>query len=89
MRRALQRQWRRSLGGLALLLALGQAPALAATITVEGATCTLVDAITAANSDQPTGGCPGGSGADTLVLPAGSTYTLNEANNSTDANGST
>ena len=38
MRRALQRQWRRSLGGLALLLALGQAPTLAATITVEGAT---------------------------------------------------
>ncbi len=34
-RRALQRQWRRSLGGLALLLALGQAPALAATILHE------------------------------------------------------
>jgi hypothetical protein len=30
MRRSLQRQWKRSLAGLALLLALGQAPALAA-----------------------------------------------------------
>ncbi len=36
MRRALQRQWRRSLAGLALLLVLGQAPALAATINVSG-----------------------------------------------------
>ena len=58
-RRALQRRWRRSLGGLALLCALGQAPALAATINVGGA-CTLVDAITAANSDAPAGGCTAG-----------------------------
>jgi len=36
----------------------------------------LVDAITAANSDAPAGGCTPGSGADTLVLPAGSTHTL-------------
>ena len=33
-RRALMRQWRRSLSAIALLLALGQAPALAATIAV-------------------------------------------------------
>ena len=45
-RRALARQWRRSLSAIALLLALGQAPALAATINVDGTTCTLVDAIT-------------------------------------------
>jgi len=36
MRRALQRQWQRSLAGVALLLALGQAPAMAATINVGG-----------------------------------------------------
>lgn len=70
LRRALQRRWRRSLGGIALLCTLGQAPALAATIAVDGATCTLIDAITAANSDAPTGGCRAGSGADILVLSA-------------------
>jgi alkylhydroperoxidase/carboxymuconolactone decarboxylase family protein YurZ len=32
LRRSLQRQWKRSLAGVALLIALGQAPALAATI---------------------------------------------------------
>jgi hypothetical protein len=36
MRRGLQRQWKRSLAGVALLVALGQAPALAATINVSG-----------------------------------------------------
>ena len=34
VRRALQRQWRQSLAAMALLLALGQSPALAATIPV-------------------------------------------------------
>ena len=82
-RRALQRRWRRSLGKAgAPLLALGQAPALAATINVGGG-CTLVDAITAANNDAPAGGCTAGSGPDTLVLPAGSTHTLTAVNNST------
>lgn len=80
-RRALQRRWRRSLGGIALLCALGQAPALAATINVGGG-CTLIDAITAANNDAPTGGCTAGSDADTLVLLAGSTHTLTAVNNS-------
>jgi hypothetical protein len=47
MRRHLQRQWKVSLGGLALLLTLDQAPALAVTINVDGTVCTLVDAITA------------------------------------------
>jgi hypothetical protein len=50
VRRSLQRQWKRSLAGLALLLALGQAPALAATINVSG-NCTLVRAIVAANNN--------------------------------------
>ncbi len=80
MRRALQRRWRRSLGGIALLLALGQAPALAATIFVDGTTCTLVDAITAANSDAATGGCTAGSGADTIALMPGSTHALTDVN---------
>ena len=79
MRRALQRQWRMPLAGVALMLALGQSPALAATIQVGGA-CTLVDAITAANTDTATGGCPAGSGADTIVLPPGSTHTLTAIN---------
>src|SRR5215213_5215380 len=81
VRRGLQRQWKRSLAGVALLLALGQAPALAATINVSG-TCTLVRAINAANKDTTAGGrCTKGSGADTIVLPWGSTQTLTTVNN--------
>jgi hypothetical protein len=76
VRRALQRHFVRSLAELALLLALWQGPAWAVTIPVDGTTCTLVDAITAANTDTATGGCPAGSGADTLVLSPGSTLTL-------------
>jgi hypothetical protein len=82
VRRALQRQWRLPLAGMALMLALGQSPGLAATIPV-GNACTLVDAITAANTDTATGGCPAGSGADTIVLPADSTQTLTSVNNDT------
>ncbi|HKH21430.1 MAG TPA: hypothetical protein VKB53_11220, partial [Gammaproteobacteria bacterium] len=81
MRRSLQRQWKRSLAGLALLLALGQAPALAATINV-GGTCTLVRAINAANNDtRANGRCAKGSGADRIVLPSGSTQRLTTVNN--------
>ena len=80
-RRALQRQSRRSLAGLALWCALGQIPpAPAAQIDVGGG-CTLVDAITAANRDAPTGGCPAGGGTDTLILPAGSNQTLSSVDN--------
>ena len=43
----------------------------------------LVDAITAANIDTATGGCPAGRGADTIVLPARSTQTLTAVNNDT------
>ena len=58
-----------TLAGAALLLALGQAlPARAATITVDGVTCTLADAINAANTDTATGGCVAGSGADVIDL---------------------
>src|SRR5215210_1611205 len=66
-RRSLQRQWKRSLAGVALLLVLGQVPALAATINV-GGTCTLVRAIVAANNNTTaSGNCRQGSGADTIV----------------------
>jgi len=83
-RRALQRKLALSLAGVALLLALGQGPSQAATIVVDGTTCTLVDAITAANTDTPQGGCPAGSGADALVLePPGRTVTLTRVDNTT------
>jgi hypothetical protein len=80
-RRALQRRWRRSLAGIALLHALGQVPALAGQIDVGVGGCTLVDAITAANTDQQTGSCTAGSGADTISLPPGSIQTLTSENN--------
>lgn len=48
-----------------------------------GRDCTLRDAITAANDDSPAGGCPAGSGADTIVLEAGATYSLTEVDNNT------
>jgi hypothetical protein len=76
--RPARRGW---LGALALLLAVGQTPALAATIPVNGV-CTLVNAITAANTDSATGGCRAGSGADTITLPVNSTQTLTTADNS-------
>jgi hypothetical protein len=69
-----------SIAGLALMLALGQVSAFAATLNVGGG-CTLVDAITAANTDNAIGLCPAGSGADRIVLPANSTQTLTAVNN--------
>ncbi len=70
--RRLQRHLGLSLAGAALLLALLGAPqpAHAATIAVDGATCTLFDAIRAANTDTAAGGCPAGSGPDTLNITA-------------------
>ena len=70
---------------LLLLGALGLAkPAYAATIAVStptdefgtGAGCSLREAIQAANTNAPFGGCPAGSGDDTITLPSG-TYILN------------
>jgi len=80
MRRALQRHWQRSLAGIALVLTVGQAPALASIINVGGA-CTLVRAINSANTDTAAGGCARGSGPDTIVLPVGGTNTLTAVNN--------
>jgi hypothetical protein len=63
---------------LAALLATSP-PLWAATIIVDETTCTLVDAITAANTDSPVAGCPAGSGADTLELTTD--VVLTEVNN--------
>ena len=52
----------------ALMLELTAAGA--ATIAVDGTTCTLNDAIAAANNDVVSGGCTAGSGDDVLELPA-------------------
>ncbi|MCB8943355.1 MAG: right-handed parallel beta-helix repeat-containing protein [Ardenticatenaceae bacterium] len=79
-------QW--LLGGITavtLLLALlypQQTPLAhaAAIITVDGTTCTLPDAITAANSNTATGGCPAGNdtgGFDTIELQTDVTLTAN------------
>lgn len=59
----------------ALLLELA-GTAAAATITVDGTTCTFPDAITAANTDAVVGGCTAGAGADELDLASGLTITL-------------
>ena len=84
MRRALQRQLALPLMGVALLLALSQGFSQAGTIVVDGVTCTLGDAINAANTDTAQGGCPAGSGADTLVLePPGGMVTLTRVDNTT------
>ena len=50
-RRTLQRKWKQSLSGIALLLALN--PAQAATINVDGTNCTLIDAINDLPSAPP------------------------------------
>ena len=93
VRRQLQRQWRRSLSAIALLLALGQAPALAANITVApgippainaDGLCALIEAIDNANADAQThADCVAGNGADSIALPTGSTQSLTAADNTT------
>ncbi len=74
-----------SLAGAALLLALGQGVATAATITVTtnnpniiaDGQCSLIEAIVNANNDAATHtDCPAGSGADTIVLPANANVIL-------------
>jgi hypothetical protein len=83
VRRALQRHWKRSLAGVALLLALGVTPAFAATIKV-GGKCTLAHAIIAANTNTTAGGrCVRGRGADSIVLPKKKTLQLRAPNNAT------
>src|SRR5215510_5786815 len=68
LRRAIARRRGFSLAGVALFLALCGGTIHGATIHVDGATCTLPDAILASNDDAARGGCPAGSGDDILVL---------------------
>jgi Calx-beta domain len=81
----LQHRMAWSLAGAALLLALGQGVATAATITVTtdnpniaaDGQCSLIEAIVNANNDAATfPECPAGSGADIIVLPANTNVTL-------------
>ncbi len=52
----------------AVFLLLSAPPAFAQSTITVNATCSFADAITAANTDTATNGCPAGSGADTIVL---------------------
>ncbi len=75
LQRPVKPRYRLFQAAIILLLSIGvglalTSPAQAATITVDGTTCTLANAITAANNDTVTGGCSAGSGADTLTLTA-------------------
>ena len=54
---------------IALVLLLCAVPALATDYTLDE-TCTLSDAIRAANADEARGECPAGEGADTITLGA-------------------
>ena len=87
--RRLQHRMAWSLAGAALLLALGQGMATAATITVTtnnpnitaDGQCSLIEAIVNANNDAAThADCPAGSGADTIVLPASANVILSTVN---------
>ena len=66
---------------VALILILRPVPGVhAASITVD-TSCSLPDAIIAANKDTETGGCAAGSGDDTISLPAGGTTILSKSLN--------
>ena len=80
---ATRRPWRAVVSVLvATVILIGwPAPhAHAATINVSG-TCSLVNAINSANTDTSIGTCTAGSGADTIYLEAGTTYSLTTVNN--------
>lgn len=83
-----RRRWQRKVAttaaGAALILAMAGSSLLvpavhAATITVDGVTCALGDAIIAANTDAGSGGCVPGSGADTIELTADVSLTYSYA----------
>ncbi len=59
---------------VSLLGVLGVDPVVPAVITVQGS-CSLVEAMRAANNDAPEGACPAGSGPDTIVLTEDVTLT--------------
>src|SRR5512134_1452587 len=86
--RRLQHRMAWSLAGAALLLAVGQGVATAATINVttnnpriiSDGQCSLIEAIVNANNDAAThADCAAGSGPDTIVLPANANMTLSAA----------
>lgn len=79
VRRRLQRRWKQSLAGVALLVAFGGGQAQAGTtiVVLAGDEAALIQAINDANSE--TGSFVG---ADTIVL-TNSTFTLTAVNNST------
>jgi len=90
--RRLQHRMAWTLAGAALLLALGQSVAKAATITVTtnnpniiaDGQCSLIEAIVNANNDAAThADCAAGNGADTIVLPANAKATLKHIYDST------
>ena len=63
---------------VALIIVLGwPAQRVSAAIIRVDEACSLHDAIVAANTDSPAGGCPAGAGADTIVLTGD--VTLSEA----------
>jgi len=72
---------------LALALIVTPFTAVAATITVDQSSCTLSDAMLAANTDLAVGGCTAGAGADTLVLNADITLSTADTVNSTVVDG--
>jgi len=82
-----------SLGALALTCNLAPAAGYAAEIAVTTTAdelnadgdCSLREAIQAANTDTAVDACPAGSGADTIVVPAG-TYAISIAGTGEDAN---
>ena len=91
-RRELQYNLARSLAGAALLLALAQGVATAATITVTtkdsrvrpDGKCSLIEAVVNANADAALfSDCPAGSGPDTIVLPPKANVRVGEVYDST------
>ncbi len=62
-------------------------PVYALNITVDGTTCTLTDAILAANSGLTIGGCTGSGGADTIILNTDVTLTTADTTNSIQRDG--
>jgi hypothetical protein len=82
VRRGLERQWKKTLSAIALLLALGSTATFAATINV-GDNCSLINAINSANTNTAVGGCAAGESGvtDDIILPPNSKIVLTAANN--------
>ena len=83
MNRALHRVGAMALMAAAIALVgliLTHIPVQANDISV-GMTCTITEAITAANTDTAVNGCPAGSGADTVILESNFPYVLTTIDN--------